>query len=163
MYVYIMPPMQQALRALGNILTKAEAHCTEHKIDPNVILQFRLFPDMLNFTKQVQLTCDFAARTAPRLCGLEMPSFPDTETSFAELQTRVAAAAVYLAGYEAAQFEGAETRIILLKLPSREVEMSGLEYGMSFAIPQVFFHLTTVYDILRHNGVVLGKRDYMGV
>lgn len=162
MYSYVIPPLHQTLGALSKILTIAETHCETHKIDPQAILQFRLFPDMLNMTRQVQLTCDFAARLAPRLTGAELPSFPDTETSFAELQARIAAVLAYLEGFKAEAFEGAEDRKITIKLRTGEMEMSGLQFATRYSLPQLYFHMTTAYDILRHNGVVLGKRDYMG-
>jgi hypothetical protein len=162
MHDHILPPMKQALKALGGILDKAEAHCTAHNIDPEVLLKFRLFPDMFNFTKQVQLACDFAARLPPRLCGDELPSFPDTETSFAELKERIAKVIAYIEGYESGRFEGCETREIVLKLRSGEMKLDGLQFATRYALPQVYFHITTAYNILRHNGVIVGKRDYIG-
>ena len=154
--------LSRALQALSTILTKAEAHCTAHKIDPTVMLSLRLFPDMLNFTKQVQLTCDFSARAVARLSGAEVPSFPDVETSFAELQTRIATAKTYVDSFTPAHFEAAEIREITLPMRGTEVKMSGADYYTLYSLPQVYFHATTAYNILRHNGVEIGKRDYMG-
>ncbi|NBT33419.1 MAG: DUF1993 domain-containing protein [Rhodobacteraceae bacterium] len=162
MYDFILPPLQQTLGALSKILTKAEAHCDTRKIEPEAILKFRLYPDMLNFTKQVQLTCDFAARMPPRLTGRDLPSFPDTETTFAELQARIAKALDYISGFTAADFDGAAERKITISLRTGDMTMSGQQFAAQYAIPQVYFHMTTAYDILRHNGVELGKRDYMG-
>ena len=162
MHDHILPPLKQALGALSSILDKAEAHCSANSIDPAALLQFRLFPDMLNFTKQVQLTCDFATRMPPRLCGDDLPSFPDTETTFAELKARINAAVAFLDTYAKDRFEGCESREIVLKLRAGEMKMTGQQFATRYALPQVYFHMTTAYNILRHNGVVLGKRDYMG-
>ncbi len=162
MYDHILPPITQTLGALTKILGKAEAHCEARKIDPVALLQFRLFPDMFPLTRQVQLTCDFAARLPPRLCGDDLPAFPDTETSFAELQARVAAAQAFVATYGRERFAGSEDRQITIKMRGTEMTMTGLQFATQYALPQVYFHMTTSYNILRHNGVELGKRDYMG-
>ena len=162
MYDYVIPPLLRGLSALSGLLTKAEAHCTEHNIKPEAILDFRLYPDMLSFTRQVQLTCDFAARLPARLCVEGMPSFPDTETSFAELQTRIAKVKAYVEGYTPERLAGAETRALVLKQRAGDMTLSGLDMATLYSMPQFYFHLTTAYDILRHNGVPLGKRDYMG-
>ncbi|MGB4828769.1 MAG: DUF1993 domain-containing protein [Paracoccaceae bacterium] len=154
--------MDRFLAALSAILTKAEAHCEAKKITPDALLQFRLFPDMLPMIVQVRLTCDFAARASARLAGTSPKSFPDTETTFAELQTRIRAARDYMHEFGPAQFEGAETRAIVFPAGGREMTLSGQDYLSLYALPQVFFHMTTAYNILRHNGVELGKRDYMG-
>ena len=157
-----VPALSRILLALSNVLTKADAHCTAHKIDPTVLLTFRLFPDMLPFTRQVQLTCDFSARSVARLSGSDVPSFPDVETTFAELQTRIATAKAYVEGFGAGQFDGAEAREIVLPMRGSEMKMSGADYYTLYSLPQVYFHATTAYNILRHNGVEIGKRDYMG-
>lgn len=151
------------LAALSGILTKAEAHCEARKITPDAILQFRLFPDMLPFTAQVQLACDFSARAAARLAGATPKSFPDTEATFAELQARIAAARAYLNEFPAEAYEGVEKRVVTFPSGGREMQMSGADYLALYATPQVYFHLTTAYNILRHNGVEIGKADYMGV
>jgi len=162
MFDHVIPPLRRSLGALSKILTRAEEHCTARSIDPAALLQFRLFSDMLNMTKQVQLTCDFAARLAPRLTGADLPSFPDSETTFAELQARIAAVLAYLDGFDADAFKGSEEREITIKLRSGEMKMNGLQFATQYAMPQFYFHMTTTYNILRHNGVELGKRDYMG-
>lgn len=162
MHAMIVPPMDRTLGALANILTKAEAHCTAKNIKPEAILNFRLFPDMLPFTKQVQLACDFAARCAARLAGAVPASFPDTETSFAELQARIAAARAYMASFPASVYDGAETRGITFKAGPADMTLSGAAFVANYATPQFHFHCTTAYNILRHNGVEIGKRDYMG-
>ncbi len=155
-------PLTRTLGALSAILAKADAHCGAHGVDPAALLTFRLYPDMLPFTRQVQLTCDFAARTPSRLAGDEVPSFPDTETSFAELQVRVAQARDHVASFAPERFEGAATRTITLKLRHSEMVLPGLQFLTIYALPQFYFHATTAYNILRHNGVELGKRDFMG-
>jgi hypothetical protein len=157
-----IPPLTRTLGALSGILGKAEAHCTAKAIDPQALLGFRLFPDMFPFTRQVQLACDFAARIPPRLCGAELPSHPDTETSFAELQDRIARVRAEIGAYGPDRFEGAAQRPITIRTRTAELHMTGLVFLMQYALPQVHFHATTAYDILRHNGVELGKRDYMG-
>ena len=162
MHAQIVPPLDRTLAALSSILAKAEAHCEARKIDPQALLSFRLFPDMFPFTRQVQLTCDFAARAAARMGGAEPKSFPDTETSFAELQARIAAAREYMASFPAPAHEGAATRPVTIKMHGQDVTMPGLDYLTLYSLPQVYFHATTAYNILRHNGVEVGKRDFMG-
>jgi uncharacterized protein len=162
MHPHIIPPMDRTLGALAAILTKAEAHCTARGIKPEALLTFRLFPDMLPFTRQVQLACDFAARAAARLAGVDPQAFPDTETSFAELQIRIATARAYMAGFAASAYDKAETRNVTIRMRGQDVTMPGLAYLTMYSIPQFHFHATTAYNILRHNGVEIGKADYMG-
>lgn len=151
------------LAALSGILTKAEAQCEAKKYKPEVILADRLFPDMFSFTKQVQLACDFATRCTDRLLGQDPKGFPDTETSFAELRDRISAARGHMASFQAEDFAKSADRQITFKTGGNDVTMSGEDYLLTFALPQFFFHMATAYDILRHNGLDLGKRDYMGV
>lgn len=151
------------LAALSGLLTRAEAHCEAKKITPDAILQFRLFPDMFPFAAQVQLACDFAARGSARLAGVLPRSFPDSESTFAELQARIRAARDYIAGFEPAAYEGAEERIVTFPAGGREMQMAGRDYLTLYAMPQFFFHMTTAYNILRHNGIEIGKADFMGV
>ena len=162
MHAHIVPPMDRTLAALSALLTKAEAHCEAKGIKPEALLTFRLFPDMFPLTRQVQLACDFAARAAARLAGADPKSFPDTETSFAELQARIAAVRDYMASFPAAAHDGAATRAVTIKMRGQDVTMPGLEYLTIYSLPQMHFHATTAYNILRHNGVEIGKRDYMG-
>lgn len=162
MYSRSIPVYTHFLTALSGLLAKAEAHCSAHNIKPEALLGFRLFPDMFPLTKQVQLACDFATRGADRLTGSEPKSFADTETTFAELQARLAAAQAHLATFKPAQFEGAEGRTITMKMRQGEMSMPGEAFLNNYSMPQFFFHLTTAYNILRHNGVAVGKRDYMG-
>jgi uncharacterized protein len=162
MYDRSIPVFLHGLTALSGVLNKAEAHCAAQKIDPAAFLGFRLYPDMLAFTRQVQLSCDFAARGAARLAGVEPKSFPDTETDFAGLQARIAAAKDYVGSFSAGDLQGAEAREITLKTGGKERIFSGAAYLSYFALPNFYFHMTTAYDILRHNGVVLSKSDFMG-
>jgi hypothetical protein len=151
------------LAALAAILKKAEAHCEARGIKPEALLQDRLYPDMFPLVKQVQLACDFAARGAARLAG-EMPkSFPDTETTFGELQARIAAVRDYMSGFDAPAYDGAEKLGITLKIAGQDRTLTGEDFLDFYSLPQFHFHLTTAYAILRHRGVDLGKRDYMGV
>lgn len=150
------------LSSLSALLAKAEVHCTAKGIKPEAMLTFRLFPDMLPFIKQVQLSCDFAARAAARLAGEEPKSFPDTETSFAELQERISVARGYMASFDPSRYEGAEARNITLKVRGSDMVMTGENFLNIYSLPQFYFHVTTAYNILRHNGVEIGKGDYMG-
>ena len=152
MYSIVIPALQRSLTALARILTKAEAHCTDHKIAPDVLLAARLFPDMLPLSRQVQLTCDFATRMNARLTGATVPSHPDTETTFVQAE---------LANATPDGFKDAATRSITFKAGPSEMTLSGQDYYAHFALPQFYFHMSMAYAILRHSGVVLGKRDYM--
>jgi hypothetical protein len=156
----------RVLRALAAILDKAENWVTERKIEPNAILQSRLAPDMFTFTRQVQIVTDNAKGAAARLAGQTPPSFPDNEASFAELKARVAKTIAYLESMPAAAYEGSESRPIKLMLgpPGKQTEMNftGLDYLLHFATPNVYFHHSMAYALLRHNGLDIGKRDYVG-
>lgn len=152
-------------RALDNLsvfLEKGQAHATQRKFEPAVLLASRLAPDMLPLTRQVQLAGDISKNSVARLAAQEPPRFPDTETSFEELHARLARTLDYLKGVPASALEGAETRDIKLPSGDRTLEFKGLDYLQHWAIPNVFFHVTTAYAILRHNGVELGKRDFLG-
>jgi hypothetical protein len=154
------------LTNLNNILGKAEKWVGERKIDPTAILHSRLSPDMFHFTRQVQIATDMAKGTAGRLAGQDPPRFEDNETSFAELKARVEKTIAYLKALPPAAFDGAATRAISLKLGppgnQRELNFTGLDYLLNFGTPNVYFHYTMVYALLRHNGLDLGKPDYIG-
>ncbi len=162
LYDHFVPPLTHSLTALSRILDKAEAHCAARKIDPSVLMTARLFPDMLPFSRQVQIACDHARRGAIRLTGGEPPPVPDTETSFVELKARIAATIAVLQGFSAADFAGAEARPIAIKAGPRELTFTGASFLSSWSLPNFYFHMTTAYAILRHNGVELGKGDYLG-
>lgn len=151
--------------ALGNLsafLEKAVASAKERKFDPAVLLGSRLAPDMFPLTRQVQIACDLAKNSVARLAAQEPPRFPDTEASFEELHARIARTIDYLRGVPTSALEGAEARDIKVPAGERTLEFKGLEFLEQWAIPNVFFHVTTAYAILRHNGVDLGKRDFLG-
>ena len=162
MYQVSVPVFTHAFGALGKVLAKGEANITERKIDPAVILSGRLAPDMLPLTKQVQIASDTAKFAAARLTGQQAPSFEDNEQTFAELQARIGKTTDYLATFGATDLEGSEDRTIVRKVRGQDVNFTGLEYLQRFALPNFFFHVTTAYDILRHNGVPLSKTDYLG-
>jgi hypothetical protein len=154
------------LTNLDVILGKAERWVGERRIDPEAILKSRLAPDMFHFTRQVQIATDMAKGTAGRLAGLELPRYEDNETSFAELRARVTKTIAFMQSLPLAAFEGSETRAITLKLGppgnQRELKFEGLDYLLGFGTPNVYFHYTMVYALLRHNGLDLGKPDYVG-
>ena len=163
MYVASVPVFKQLLGGLSGVLTKAAEHAAARKIDPPALLQARLFPDMFPLLRQVQIATDFARSVAARLAGVEAPSAPDTEQSFDELQQRIASTLAFLDSLDAAAFEGSETREIVLRPGTpKERTLSGQAYLLSYGLPQFFFHVTTAYALLRHSGVEIGKRDYMG-
>jgi hypothetical protein len=153
------------LRGLANLtslLQKAETHATEHKIAPTMLLTARLFPDMFTLTGQVQTACDTAKRGVARLVAVEPPSHPDDETSFEQLHARIEKTSAFITSHPADAFGGAEDRTIEMKMRSGVVTFKGLDYLTRFALPNFYFHVTTAYNILRHNGVVVGKMDFLG-
>ena len=163
LYESSIPAFLQILGSLTAILGKAEDYAAEKKIDPNVLLGSRLFPDMLPLTRQIQLVCDFAGKGAARLAGVEVPSTPDTETSFAALKERLGNTIAYLKGFTPAQFEGAESRDITFPAGPTPMTLNGQRFLSHFCLPNFYFHAATAHGILRHNGVAIGKRDFMGV
>lgn len=150
------------LKALASVLTEAEQNAAERKIDPQVFLTARLAPDMFALTRQVQIATDHAKGAPSRLAGREVPRYEDNEASFAELQARIAKTLDHLASFTAADLEGSEDRTIELRLGGRETTLPGLQYLLNVATPNFYFHVTTAYDILRHNGVPLGKQTFLG-
>lgn len=162
MYQASVPVYLRMLNNLVNILEKAAAHCEARKIDPAVLINFRLYPDMFNFAKQVQVAADAAKTGSARLAGMEAPAFENTEQTFAELIERVRKTIAYLETLKPEQIDGSETRQIELKRGEKTVTLSGIDLLRTRTLPNFFFHITTAYDILRHNGVELGKRDYTG-
>ncbi|HEU4820216.1 MAG TPA: DUF1993 domain-containing protein, partial [Qipengyuania sp.] len=158
------PAFLQTLGALSDILRKAEAHAAARKIAPETLLTARLYPDMLPLTRQIQIACDFAMKTCARLSGSEVPGTPDTEKTFDELQQRLTRAVNYVKDTTPAKFEGAENRDVTFPAgPDKTMTLKGQQYLSHFALPNFYFHATTAYDILRHNGVEIGKLDFMGV
>lgn len=155
----------QFVRMFGNlsaILNKAVAYAEERKIDPAVLLNARLAPDMHPLTRQVQIASDVAKGCAARLAGVEPPSFADNESSFAELQARIGKTLDFIKSVTPEQINAGEGRDILLKFPNSEFSFKAPDYVLHFALPNFYFHVTTAYAILRHNGLGIGKMDYMG-
>ena len=150
------------LTALANVLSAAEQNAADRKIDPQVFLTARLAPDMFALTRQVQIATDHAKGAPSRLAGREVPKYEDNEASFADLQARIAKTLDHLASFSAADIEGSEDRTIELRLGGREISLPGLQYLLHAAMPNFYFHITTAYDILRHNGVPLSKATFLG-
>jgi hypothetical protein len=162
MYQASVPVFRRMLTALADILDKAEAYAAERKIDAAVLLQMRLFADMLPLVRQVQIASDHAKGAPARLAGVDVPSYEDKEATIPELKARIAKTLAFIEGFTPAQIDGSEGRPITIKLRSGEMSFTGQAYLLHFALPNFFFHVTTAYDILRHAGVPLGKRDFMG-
>jgi len=163
LYASSIPLFKQMLGGLKSVLAKAEAHVAAKNIDPNALLQARLFPDMFPLLKQVQVATDFAKGVAHRLADVEVPKMEDGEQSFADLQARIDKVLSLIDGLDAARFEGAATREIVTQAGTpKEKRFTGQSYLINYGLPHFFFHITTAYDILRHNGVEVGKRDYIG-
>jgi hypothetical protein len=162
MYQASAPRFANILRNLSAILDKAQAHAEARKIEPAALTQARLYPDMLPLVRQVQIACDTAKGAVARLAGLEVPKHEDTEQTFAELKARIAKTLDFVESAKPAQLDGAEEKEITLKMRGQDVKYKGLQYLLGHAYPNFYFHVTTAYNILRHNGVELGKRDYIG-
>jgi hypothetical protein len=163
-YEASVPAFLQILGSLQDVLTKAEAYCTARSVAPETLLSARLYPDMFPFTRQVQTACDFAAKSCARLTQSEVPSIADTEKTFGELKQRLANTIEYVRAFKAAQFEGAESREVSFPIgPDKTMTLKGQPYLTHFALPNFYFHAATAYGILRHNGVEIGKRDFLGV
>ena len=153
------------VRTLGNLLTwldKAEAHAAAKKFDPNVLLSMRLAPDMLPFTKQIQIACDAAKFGVARLAGVEAPKFEDTEATMAELRERVRKTIDYVQSVPADKVDGSDERQVNVPRRDGTLTLAGEAYLKHYVLPNFFFHVTTAYALLRHNGVDLGKADYLG-
>jgi len=150
------------LKNLSAILDKAQAHVEAKKLDPAAFTTYRLFPDMFPLTRQVQVACDAAKGAVARLAGVEVPKHEDTEQTFAELKARIAKTIDFISTIKPAQIDGSENKEILLKLSGKDVKFTGTQYLLGHATPNFYFHVTTVYNILRHNGVEIGKRDFIG-
>ena len=163
MYTYAVPVFKQMLMALKAILAQASAHAAAQSIEPDALLQARLYPDMFALAKQVQIAADFARGVSARLAGVEVPTHEGQEKSFADLDTLLAQTVSFLEGLSTSQFEGSESKEIILRPGTpKEKRLVGQTYLANYGLPQFFFHVTTAYAILRHNGIAIGKRDYMG-
>jgi len=163
MHTTSVPVFKQMLGGLSDVLTQAEAHAVAKKIDPAVLLQARLYPDMFALALQVQIACDFAASVSARLAAVEVPVFDAPMQSFADLHARIDAVTAFVSGLNPAAFEGSAVRSIVLRPGTpKEKHLHGQAYLSNYGLPQFFFHVTTAYAVLRHNGVEVGKKDYMG-
>lgn len=162
MYKASIPVFVHNLNNLSAILDKAAAYAEKKKIEPSVLINARLAPDMFPLSRQVQIASDIAKGGAARLAGAEIPSYEDKETTFAELKARVAKTIAFLETIKAAQIDGSEGKKITLKVGGREMNFTGLPYLFNFVLPNIYFHITAAYAILRHNGLEIGKADYLG-
>ena len=158
-----VPVFRQMLGALSAVLAKAQAQAEARKIDPAALLQARLAPDMFPLLRQVRVASDFAKSVAGRLAGVDLPVFEDNEQSFDDLQARIAKTLAFLDGLTPAQFEGSASREIVTQAGTpKEKRFAGQSYLLNYGLPHFFFHVTTAYNILRHNGMAVGKTDYIG-
>ena len=163
MYTHSVPVFKQMLTALKTILAQAGEHAAAKSIEPDALLQARLYPDMFPLIKQVQIAADFARGISARLAGVEVPAYEGKEKSFADLDALLSQSLGFLDSVNAPQFEGSQAKEIILRPGTpKEKKLSGDAYLANYGLPQFFFHITTTYAILRHNGLSIGKRDYMG-
>lgn len=162
MYQASIPTFIHGLHNFSAILSKAENYAVAKKIDPSVLINARLYPDMFPLFKQVQIATDIVKGSAARLADVELPSFPDTETTFSELQTRISKIIDFLKSFKAEQIDGTEQKTIHLKVGGNDMKFEGQAYLLSFVIPNFYFHIMVAYSILRHNGVEIGKMDFLG-
>ena len=163
LYAATVPVFKQMLLALSDVLKKGEDYARDRKFDPSVLLQARVFPDMLPLVRQVQIACDFAGSVSTRIAGVEVATYEDNEQSFADLQQRISKTVAMLDTLTSKQFDGGEGKEIVLRPGTpKEKKLTGQAYVLAYGLPQFFFHVTTAYGLLRHNGVEIGKKDYMG-
>ncbi|QCB47512.1 DUF1993 domain-containing protein [Hydrogenophaga sp. PAMC20947] len=163
LYSHSVPVFKQMLTALKTILSQTSEHVTAKAIEPDALLQARLFPDMFPLLKQVQIAADFSRGVSARLAGVDVPVYEGQEKNFSDLDALLTQTLAFLDSLSAAQFEGKESSEIVLRPGTpKEKKLSGQTYLAHYGLPQFFFHVTTAYDILRHNGMAVGKRDYMG-
>ena len=162
MYQASVPTFVQILTALSAVLDKGQAHATARKFDPAILLAARLAPNMFPLSRQVQIACDFAKGASARLAGAEVPSWPDQEKTFAELQERIKKTVDFVRSFKASQIDGSEEREVSVSIAGQSVTFKGQPYLIQFVLPNFYFHTSVAYAILRHNGVELGKRDFVG-
>ena len=162
MYQASAPRFTHMLKSLSAILDKAKAHAEAKKIDQLVLTSSRLYPDMLALTNQVQIACDSAKGAVARLAGVEIPKHEDTEKTFDELKARIAKTLDFIATVKAVQIDGSDDKEVVIKLRGVDTPIKGMQYLLGVAWPNFYFHITTAYNILRHNGVEIGKRDFLG-
>ena len=162
MYQASVPRFVNILGNLSNILDKAQAHADAKKLDPAALTAYRPFPDMLPMTKQVQIACDTGKGVVARLAEVEIPAYDDNEKTLAELKARIAKTIAFIQTVTPAQIDGSEDKEIVIKRGDKETRYKGMQFLLGHALPNFYFHVTTTYNILRHNGVEIGKRDYLG-
>ena len=162
MYQASVPRFVNVLNNLSAILDKAQAHVDARKLDESALTMFRLFPDMFPLYRQVQIAGDTAKGAVARLAGVEIPAYEDSERTLADLKARIAKTIAFVQGFTPAQIDGTEDKEIVIKRADKETRYMGMQFLLGNAIPNLYFHVTTSYNILRHNGVELGKRDYLG-
>jgi uncharacterized protein len=162
MYQASVPVFLQMLNNLSAILEKAEAYAGNRKVDPEILINYRLAPDMLPFVRQIQIAADLAKGAVARLAGVEVPKHDDTEKTFADLKARIAKTVAFVESFRPDDIDGSEDRDISLTLGEHTMSFKGQPYLVHFVLPNFYFHCTTAYDILRHCGVELGKRDFIG-
>ncbi len=162
MYDATIPPLKRALNNLSSILKKGEEYADANKIEHGVLLNARLFPDMYPLTRQVQIATDMSKGATARLANLEIPKYEDSETTFAELQARITKTLSFIDSVKPAQLVGSETREITITVRKMDLKFTGQDYLLYWVNPNVLFHVTTTYNILRHNGTPLGKPDFLG-
>ena len=163
LYTMSIPVFTRMLNNMSKLLDKAEADATARGFDVAVLLQSRLCPDMFPLSRQVQIACDFAKGAAARLAGMPVPSFPDQETTVADLKARIEKTLAFIASVSKEDIDAGADRDVTVQMRDRSLEMKGLAYLNDMAMPNFYFHLTTAYALLRHNGVAVGKRDFVGV
>ena len=162
MYQASVPRFVNILGNLSNILDKAQVHVDAKKLDAATLTTYRLFPDMLPMTTQVQIACDTAKGVVARLAGVEIPVYEDNEKTLADLKARIAKTIAFIQTVTPGQIDGTEDKEIVIKRPDKETRYTGMQFLLGHALPNFYFHVTTTYNILRHNGVEIGKRDYLG-
>jgi hypothetical protein len=162
MYQASVPRFVNILGNLSNILDKAQAHADAKKLDAAALTSYRLFPDMLPMSAQVQIACDGAKGAVARLAGVEIPAYEDKEKTLADLKARIAKTVAFIQSVAPAQIDGSEDKEIVLKRGDKETRYKGMQFLLGHALPNFYFHVTTAYNILRHNGIEIGKRDYLG-
>ena len=163
MFDATISPLTRTLKNLSHILQKGEEYADAKKIEHSVILNARLFPDMYPLTRQVQIATDMSKGAAARLAGVEIPKYEDTETTFAELQARISKTLAFIETIHSEQLTDAETREITITVRKVDLKFSGRDYLLQWVMPNVHFHVVTAYNILRHNGVELGKQDFLRI
>ena len=162
MYQASVPRIVNMLINLDHLLDKAQSHIDTKKLSEAALTQFRLYPDMFPLIRQVQIACDTAKAVVARLAGVDIPAYEDSEVSIADLKQRIAKTITFIQGFSANQIDGTEEKDIVTKRGDKETHYKGMQFLLNHAMPNVYFHVTTVYAILRHNGVEIGKRDYLG-